>query len=199
MQSDSRSPPGSGNGEGNNSQPWLDGPLTEAPIESVEPSHNEPSPRLPPALLPLVTHSLPSVSPALSSLSIEGQLAQFGETGPIDPREPQPSPNPLADRWYRPGPWFGALYDFMPSVGLPTSALGLRLSPQDTSFSMLQRTPQSSLSTDRSILASRSSSIPANPTFGAHWCLTLPGRRGLRSFGIYPSERIAQSAPHRTN
>ena len=215
LQSASRSRPGSGGNaeeyrstgaiQGNDAQPWLDRPLTEAPIESVQSSpHNEPSPRRsPPVLLTLVTHPPQPVSPALSSLSIDGWLAQLGETGPIDPREPQqqPSPNPHAHPWYSPGLRFGAVYDPRPLL-LRTSALGIRISPQDTSFSMLHRTTQrqSSLSADGSILTSRSSSsyMSANSTFGAHWGLTLPGRRGFRSFDVYPSERIAQSPPHRT-
>ena len=133
--------------QGNNSpgQPWLYRPLTESPIESVESRHNEPSQRLSPAaVVPFVPRSLPPVSPALSSLSIDGRPTQFGETGPIDPREPQPSPNPHAHRWYSPDRAFGTVYDSQPSVKLSTSALGLRFSPLLTSF---QRTPQNSLST----------------------------------------------------
>ena len=67
MQSASRSRTGSGNAEyrnmgavqGNDGQPWLDHPLTETPIESVESPHNEPSPRLSPAVLPLFFHRYP--------------------------------------------------------------------------------------------------------------------------------------------
>ena len=75
-------------------------------------------------------------------------------------------------------------------MGLPTSALGLWFSPQLNSFSTAPE-DAGEFSVRRRV---DPSSTSANPILGAHGCLMLPGRRILRLFGVYPSERVAKSA-----
>ena len=85
----------------------------------------------------------------------------------------QPSPIPHAHGWYGPGP---AVYCDSTQSGTAHLCSG---TPVLTSAQSVLNAPEDAVRRRVDL-----SSTLANPTLGTHWCLTLPGRRSLRLFGI---------------